>query len=67
MFYNTSGTLRPRVTQNDQDEYISKGFVKVEESAICVVSVEAMTLIGTESNLKSEKFAVYNMISLIVF
>ena len=52
MFYNTSGTLRPRVTQNDQDEYISKGFVKVEESAICVVSVEAITLIGAESNLK---------------
>ena len=66
MFYNTSGTLRPRVTQNDQDEYISKGFVKVEESAICVVSVEAMTLIGTESNLNFQ-FAVYNMISLIVF
>ena len=43
MFYNTTGTLRPRVTHKEQDEYISKGFVKVEESAICVVSLGAMT------------------------
>ena len=51
MFYNKTGTLRPRVTHNEQDEYISKGFVKVEESAICVVSLGAMTFAGTKANI----------------
>ena len=37
MFYSTSENPRLRVTKKEEYEYLEKGFVKVEESAICVV------------------------------
>ena len=37
MYYSTKGTVKARVTKNDEAEYLSRGYVRVEESAICVV------------------------------
>ena len=37
MFYSTSENPRLRVTKKEEDEYLDRGFVKIEESAICVV------------------------------
>ena len=37
MFYSTSENPRLRVTKKEEDEYLDRGFVKVKESAICVV------------------------------
>ena len=37
MFYSTSENPRLRVTKKEEDEYLDRGFIKVEESAICVV------------------------------
>ena len=37
MFYSTNENPRLRVTKKEELKYISEGFVKIEESATCVV------------------------------
>ena len=37
MFYSTAGNPRLRVTKEEEEQYYDRGFVKIDESAICVV------------------------------
>ena len=37
MFYSTTENPRLRVTNKEELKYINEGFVKIEESATCVV------------------------------
>ena len=37
MFYSTAENPRLRVTKEEEEQYYDRGFVKIDESAICVV------------------------------
>ena len=37
MFYSTAENPHLRVTQEEEQQYYDRGFVKIDESAICVV------------------------------
>ena len=37
MYYSTKGTVKARKTMSEGEEYLDRGYVRVEESAICVV------------------------------
>ena len=41
MFYSTTDNPRLRVTKHEEEKYIEKGFIKVEESATCVVRISS--------------------------
>ena len=37
MFYSTTENPHLRVTKEEEEQYFNRGFIKVDESAICVV------------------------------
>ena len=37
MYYSTKGFVEARKTKSEGEEYLDRGYVRVEESAICVV------------------------------
>ena len=37
MFYSTAENPHLRITKEEEEEYYDKGFIKIDESAICVV------------------------------
>ena len=37
MFYSTAENPHLRITKEEEEQYYDRGFIKIEESAICVV------------------------------
>ena len=37
MFYSTAENPHLRITKEEEEQYYDKGFIKIDESAICVV------------------------------
>ena len=65
MFYSTSENPRLRVTRKEEDEYLDRGFIKVEESAICVVC-DTDFLILLDKSLKYLYFIIGRHLTLSI-
>ena len=65
MFYSTSENPRLRVTKEEEDEYLDRGFIKVEESAICVVcDTDFLTLL--DKSLKYLYFIIWRHLKIFI-
>ena len=54
MFYSTTENPRLRVTKKEELKYTSEGFIKIEESATCVVIKMIMCI--APSLIQNSKF-----------
>ena len=68
MFYSTSENPRLRVTRKEEDEYLDRGFIKVEESAICVVCDTDFLLLSDKScrDLKHMYFIIEGHLTIFI-
>ena len=39
MFYSSTENPMSHISTNEEEKYLNKGFIKIEESAMCVVSM----------------------------
>ena len=51
MFYSSTENPMSHVSKAEEEEYLDKGFIKVEESAMCVVSKSNKTIFPIQTNV----------------
>ena len=66
MFYSASENPRLRVTKKEEDEYLDRGFIKVEESAICVVCDTDFLILLDKSCIKYLYFIIWRHLKIFI-